>query len=200
MRVGGVDPSLTATGVAVVTHGVAGDGSAYATADTVPSIGHRGDNLGLRDARLAGVVTAVVDFLGEPDLVVVEAVPPPGPMAKSGSASYMDRVGLFWLIARAFGARRVPVAEVSPAGRMMYQTGRGGRPPNVTAAQWKAECLAATRARYPWVTVANDNEADALALATMGARYLGHPLENGPLPATNLRGLAKVAWPDLISV
>ena len=68
---------------------------------------------------------------------------------------------------------------VPPKTRAKYATGNGGAD--------KRAVLAAVRAAYPQFTIRNDNEADAVVLAAIGARSLGHPIDD--LPASHLAAL-----------
>ena len=56
-----------------------------------------------------------------------------------------------------------------------------------------AEFIAAAR-RFPDVEVTNNNEADALVLAAMGARHLGRPIDD--MPKSHLTALDAVRWPE----
>ena len=55
--------------------------------------------------------------------------------------------------------------------------------------------LLAVAKRYPHVDVQDNNQADALVLAAIGARLAGHPIEDG-LPKANVEALAKVTRPQ----
>ena len=74
----------------------------------------------------------------------------------------------------------------------MYGTGKGNA--------GKDEVMLATARRYTnQAEVANNDQADALVLAAMGARHLGAPIEES-LPQSHLRALDKVAWPAGLAV
>ncbi|GMA22268.1 hypothetical protein GCM10025864_44320 [Luteimicrobium album] len=55
--------------------------------------------------------------------------------------------------------------------------------------------LAAVIRRHPTVDITGNDEADALILAAMGARHLGHPIDD--VPATHLAAMNGGQWPDL---
>ena len=82
------------------------------------------------------------------------------------------------------------VVEVPPTVVKKYATGKGGGPDSS-----KDQVLAAVIRRYPAVDVTGNDEADALVLAAMGARWAGHPIDD-PLPVLQTTAMAKVAWPD----
>lgn len=178
-RVVGIDSSLTRTAVAIID--TAAD---YHDIRTLPTTGKTDATLLERATRIDRIASWVGDLLatyGE-GLVVIE-----GPsFASSGSGTH-DRAGLWWLIVEACGnaGLGVPV-EVSPHSRQKYATGRGNA--------GKDEVLAAVVRRYPDAPVTNNDEADAWVLACMGARAVGHPVDD-PLPQTHLAAMAKIQWP-----
>lgn len=59
----------------------------------------------------------------------------------------------------------------------------------------KARVLAAVREMWPDETIRNDDEADALALATIGAHHLGWPLPF-ETKERHTTGLQAVEWPE----
>jgi crossover junction endodeoxyribonuclease RuvC len=83
----------------------------------------------------------------------------------------------------------VPVAMVPPSTLKVYATGSG--------AADKDAMLKAARGMWPDVDIEDDNSADALLLAAMGARYLGHPCDD--VPAERWASLDGAEWPDLYS-
>jgi crossover junction endodeoxyribonuclease RuvC len=84
--------------------------------------------------------------------------------------------------------RRGVVVEVAPTTRAMYATGSGRAK--------KPEVLAAVRLSFPGVRVSNDNAADALALAAMGSRNLGRPLEAVDLTSKQMAAGQTLPWPN----
>lgn len=136
----------------------------------------------LRLRKLAGQITQ--QCVGAA-LVVVE-----GPSYASEGAGTWDRAGLWWLVTARLTGAGLNVVEVPPSNVKQYALGKGGG-----AGTGKDEVLAAVIRRYlPVVEVPGNNEADALLLAAMGARFTGSPIEPGPLPATHLRALDRVRW------
>lgn len=171
----GIDLSLTATGIAHAYTGAA-------VVETITSIGKAGATLADRAARLDHLTTTILENLGNAQLVVIE-----GPAYSRSNPGMHDRSGLWWLVVDALRHRAYPTAVVTPTGRAKYATGKGNA--------GKDQVLLAVARRYPDVEVTNNNEADALVLAAMGARHLGHALEHD-LPKTHLTAMDAAAWPD----
>lgn len=189
MSVVGLDLSLTATGMAIANK----NGAACRRVKSKAPPTERGPKgkklpatLGQRRHRLhklAGEIERTVLPIGGgrlPDLIVVEQ-----PAYSQTQGSQHDRSGLWWLVIERLWARNCRVVEVAPTQVKKYATGKG------TAS--KEEVLAAVVRRYNSVDVADDNEADALVCAAMGARHMGYPLEES-LPAKNLEALGAVRW------
>jgi crossover junction endodeoxyribonuclease RuvC len=118
------------------------------------------------------------------DIVVIES-----PAYGSVTGHMHDRSGLWWLVCARLTANGIPVVEVTPQQLKMYALGKGGG-----AGTGKDAVLASVIRRYPTVDITSNDTADALVLAAMGARHLGHPIESD-LPALHLRAMAKLAWP-----
>ncbi|WGD38500.1 hypothetical protein [Lysinibacter sp. HNR] len=116
------------------------------------------------------------------DLFVLEA-----PTPKSQLGSHNDRVGLYWFLVDQLLVRGA-VGAVLPPHRAMYATGNG--------AAKKPQVVAAMKERFPGVAIPDDNVADALVLASMGARWLGHPLD-GVLSEKQKTAYDKASWPVL---
>lgn len=169
-RVVGLDLSLTATGVS--------DGE---KCWLIRSKGTKTATLDDRRKRLTRLADEVDESCFGVDLVVVEG--PSFGQARQGGQH--DRAGLWWLVIHLVGSGR-DVVEVPPASLKTYATGKGNAS--------KDEVLAAVVRRYPDVDVADNNTADALVLAAMGLRHLGHAIDD--LPLTHLRAMSKVAWPE----
>lgn len=177
-RVVGLDLSLTSTGVACVTRG---DGLGHdvqvrrvlSKPTAHPSLADRSRRL----RRLAGETTALCAGAA---LIVVE-----GPAYASTSGAAHDRAGYWWLVVGRLTGAGLNVVEVPPASVKTYATGKGNA--------GKDDVLTAAVRRYPHVEFAGNDEADALVLAAMGARFAGFPIEDA-LPQTHLRALEKVQW------
>lgn len=184
----GLDLSLTGSGVALLA--LASSPSATrGVVETVESAPERkrkkGDpppTLLERRARLRGCLDRLRVLAGRPTLAVLEQ-----PAYAAAGGSTHDRAGLWWQIVEGLLAAEVPVVEVTPQQVKIYATG--------TAKSDKDAVLAAVVRRYPTIEVTNNNEADALVLAAMGARWLGCPVE-ASLPQTHLRAMDTVRWPE----
>lgn len=185
MKVLGVDPSLTATGLAVVTDAEPGTFGPFGLAvrtGRVNTLGARGHQ------RLDLITSEVRSKARDADLVVIEGL--------AYNARDTDRAGagLWWILTHNLWRLRVPVAIVPPTNRAKYATGKGNAP--------KDAVLLACERRYGGaggVAIVDNNEADALVLAAMGARALERPVEDS-LPQLNLAAMAGVTWPELMGV
>lgn len=175
VRVVGVDLSLASTGLAVVEAGARGR---VGRVQTKPA----GQGLIARRERLGVICGGVRSWTAGADLVVVE-----GLAYASRSPHASERAGLWWLVVDGLLADGVPVAVVAPTTRAKYATGKGSA--------GKDAVLAAVVRRYPDVEVSGNDEADALVLAAMGARWLGYPIDD--LPTAHVAAVGKAVWPDL---
>lgn len=192
IRVAGLDISTTRTGLAVIdipTSGVDGfDVPAIQLGrvnSSAPAARLRRVTVGQRGGRMRAAAEDICQFLGRgdriPDLAVHEA-----PAYSAGSmAGQFDLAGLKWAVMNALDIAGVPQIEVVTGKIKKYATGSGA-----TAGANKVEkgdVMAAVIRRYGTddLRIRDDNEADALVLAAIGARLLGYPIEEKPLPAAN---------------
>ena len=184
-RVIGIDVSLTSTGIAVVHRDL------RAAADSIPSKGQRGDTIAQRAQRMRQIGNQVGDWLyggtlnaGTPTvLTIVEA---PVSVQHPGGSTW-DRAGLWWdIVARALACG--PVATVSPTTRAKWATGKGNAD--------KAAVAAAMTRYAPQVEISNSDEADALALAYMGAQKLGWVIATG---SVQYAAIDSVTWPERVA-
>lgn len=136
--------------------------------------------LASRSLRLRKIAGDVFGYCVGADLVVIE-----GPSYASDSGAAHDRAGVWWMVVGRLTGQGYNVVEVPPTCVKTYGTGRGNA--------GKDEVLAATIRRYPAVEVSGNDEADALLLAAMGARFIGQPIEEA-LPQTHTRAMARVKW------
>ncbi len=164
----GLDPSLTGFGLATVIDGDV----AVATLKTQKRGHERLDDL-LCDASIAAK---------DADLVIIEGV---ALYVRHGGTS-LELAGLSWLVRHRLWECSRPYAVIPPSVRKKWLTANGSAS--------KSECLAAAIKRFPAVDIRDDNQADALTLAAMGAAHLGVPLVK--MPASSDEQLAKIAWPD----
>lgn len=175
MDVYGIDPSLTCTGLAKTTPaGVV----LTKRVKTAPD----GDDLSAIARRIRYITSQVVQFAPAECLTVVEA-----PLIPRGhsSGAVLERAWLFGFIVDQL-MRRGAIVRVRQATRAMYATDNGRAS--------KAEVKAAMRAKFPAVAIPDDNVADALAMAAMGARWLGEPIDGEP-SKKQVQAMAAVLWP-----
>lgn len=177
----GIDPSLTATGVARITQ----DGK-VATAHFGRK-GRRGETLSERASRIAQITVDVALWarwttFSTPELLVIE-----GMSYGSRGGSVQDRAHLWWLLVEMAVAPHdeVPVVEVAPAQRARWAASSGRAD--------KAAVAAAMVRLWPGYEPCCENCFDALALASIAAHKLGW------LTATTKARdevLARIAWPE----
>lgn len=172
----GLDLSMTGTGVSFIHDRVP---TITPGTVTITSTGRRADTLHQRHTRLTRLALEVIIAVGQADLVVVEG---PAMMAKGGSN--WDRAGLWWLVINPLLCSRIPVAVAAPTTVKKFAAGKGNAD--------KAAVAVGISRLWPDVNPGNDNEFDALTLATIGAQWLGLPV---PTRAHHAETLTKVAWP-----
>jgi Holliday junction resolvasome RuvABC endonuclease subunit len=176
MQVLGIDPSLRCTGVATV--GEAG----MVFPSRVPTMSME-TLTGQRDL-VRYIVGSVLAFAPATNLLtVIER--PYVPQGQGGAGSLIERAWLFGMLVDQLMLRG-PVVDVRPSLRAKYAAHNGNAD--------KAAVKAAIRDAYPNVRVRDDNEADAIALAAMGARFLGMPIDGTPSKAQE-QAMTAVHWP-----
>lgn len=173
MKIVGIDPSLTSTGVAWI------DVTGTIRVGRIRSTGRAGSTIEQRWQRLTALTDTIAGGVDRATLLVIE-----GPAYASVGGSHHDRSGLWWMVvdlALTAGSR---VVEIPPAVRCKYACGKGNAS--------KDQVLAAVIRRYPTVDVTGNDEADSLVLAAIGARMLGRPIDD-PMPKEHLAALHKIA-------
>ena len=175
MNVIGIDLSLTCTGIAIITQD-------EVTTQRITSKGKTDATLEQRTIRLHNLALDISNTVwdSQPALVLIEA-----PAFSRSNPGMHDRSGLWWMTVQMLDS--LVVVEVTPGSRAKYATGRGNAS--------KDDVLSAVVRRYLSVDVNGNDEADALILAAMGARHLGHPIEES-LPKSHLLAMDGVHWPD----
>ena len=172
----GVDSSLTCTGLATV--GELGK----VTAMRIPTKVTESSLHGL-DKRIRYIVGSTLRFAPAECLTVIEAPYVP----RHGSGQVVERAWLFGMLVDQL-LLRGPVVQVRTKTRAKYASGDGNAD--------KGRVLAAVREAFPAVRVRDDNEADAITLAAMGARFLGFPVD-GSGSKKQLEAMTAVVWPDM---
>lgn len=171
--IAGIDLSTTSTGLALVT--VSGTMECSIETKIVgPFSGKRADSLEDRYRRIDAIKTGVLDWVGTPRLVVIETL-----FERSRGGSLLDRAGLWWSVTGALIARGVPIVAVAPTQAKKFATGTGG-------ADKGRMVLSASRLWQDWepsTAKGSEDEADAVALASIGTALVGFP----PFPMTEYR-------------
>lgn len=174
----GFDLSLTSAGVGVVGPG---------QIDTY-SFGRKGkisESLEVRLDRLETLadqcVNVIANYMEWPLVATIEDA------FNSAQGSAHDRAGLFWFVVKRLHDRRIPTVLVHNAKVKIYATGRG-------SGLSKDEVLLATVRRHPNAPIENNDQADAVNLALMGARLIGQPVDETP-PKTHLRAMEGLSHP-----
>jgi len=173
MEAVGIDPSLKHCGFANVVSPFAPFTATFPTESL--------DN-SLKDLqrRIRYITGRVLHASGPSVLTVIESPIIP----RHGSGEVLERAWLFGFLVDQM-LLRGPVVAVHPMTRAKYATGKGRAS--------KPEVLAAMRAKFPDQVIADDNEADALALCAMGSRFLGYPIDGEPSKA-QLEAMRAVRW------
>jgi hypothetical protein len=168
----GLDLSLTCSGVAVITGGAPTLHRVRSAAvdATIPEVW----------GRIRSTAARVIRLVPAGSLVVVEWS---SYASKFGQPD--ERHAQRWLIAGQLSTA-CTVMQVSPATRAKYAADSGNAK--------KAEVVQAMRNRYPGLVIPDDNTADALALAALGARYVGSPIDGDPSPQQT-QVMRTLRWP-----
>jgi crossover junction endodeoxyribonuclease RuvC len=176
-RAVGIDLSLTGTGLAeVATRSPGVITYANRTVTSKPA----GNDVRNRAARINRIRTTVLDFALGADLVLLE-----GPAFGKSNAGTWDRAWLWGMVVDGLLGADLPLAIAPPAVVKKFATGKRNADKVAVAVGmarlWGEECQCA-----------NDNEWDALTMATMGAQHLG--IDNVPARAHHTTALESVAW------
>lgn len=178
LKVCGIDPSLTATGIASTAGWCELTGKTGIT--TLP--------LTDRYKAIARLAEDIHGYTHGADLVAIEKLTFNRETGGRGGAG--ERAGLYWLVVRHLVHAGIPVVEVPTATVKVYATGRGGAK--------KHEVIDAVARRWPtFETRGDDNLCDAVVLCALGADWAGQPLAK--VPASHRKALSAVAWPELVT-
>lgn len=175
MRIVGIDLSLTATGLASIDNN---DGVLSVQTEVIETKPDDGTLYG-RHIRLESIAAAVARFSKHATLVVVE-----GPSYSSAGRGTWDRAGLWWWVVSVLTLTGTPMVEIPPTTAKKWATNNGG-------AKKPAVAVAIGRL-WPDVSLRDDNDSDALVLATMGAQRLQWDV---PVKSWQPDQLKRIAWP-----
>lgn len=178
----GIDPSLTATGLCravVLDHSVPAPGSPYLAKIDVCTLSTFKPRLKTKreySQRVSHVIDQIEGAFEDVDLVTMEDL------------AYGAKGEAVWVLPWIFG-RVIDLCErhdkelliVTNSQVKKYATGVGNCKKQVS--------VLATAKRFPEIAITNDNEADALIVAAIGARHLGLPFDTMP----------KAHWQDVMT-
>lgn len=200
MIVAGIDPSLTSAGIAILKDGQPIHVSSPGFTDH--GGGYSGKSWLLRNRRVRHQARQIRDAAlshGTPDLVVIEE----HPYAAKSFGGEFDRSFLWGKIYEAFDVHNfptgIPVAVVNNQTLKVWVTGKGSaRDPELSRTQRqkqnKQRMVDTISSWYPHQPIANDDIADALGLAAMGAHHFGDPMPF-TVKDRHTTGLEAVQWP-----
>lgn len=177
MSILALDPSLSATGVALLHIADFAPKWDVGTIKCVKSMapGDRAEYKRITD--ITTMTGTWIDMMCEgvrPELSVIEAPA----FSKNGGMAH-ERAGLWWHLYGMLVNVGAPILVILPNLRAKYATGKG------TAG--KDEVMLAAARRYPEASITNNNEADAVVLAAMGARFIGQKIDG--LPGTHIAAM-----------
>lgn len=177
--IGGLDLSLTATGIAII-----GVGRPKAIEYKPKTRGYQ---------RLADITETVLREVKGCDVIAVEGLA----FGAKGSAVFQTG-GLWYVVGLELWRAGLTVVTIPPANAKKYATGKGNSD--------KDQVLAAVIRRFD-TDLTGNNAADALVLAAMTADYYGHPVAVMPQAQRDSlrqvqvkgprKGLPVIDWPEL---
>lgn len=174
----GVDHSISRTGLAVIRddHDPELISIASSGKDTDPRI--------VRGRRMREVRDAIMDQVPRAAaLAVIEG------MSFGHNYPGQDRIHhLWWLLADAFDALRIPLAVIPPTTLKKFAADHGFAT--------KPKMRAALSVMWPGLHIPNHDAGDALAAATAGAQHLGMQMRYLVLERHRL-ALSKIEWPQV---
>lgn len=187
-HIAGVDPSLTGCGLAHITAEGLVQTWVKGT-DPLPKTATPGE--------VSARLSEIVGWLFSRDLNLINAntvlAVVEGPAHGALYGQPHERAGLFWRILNGFCVRGVPVAVMNPTTAKAYIAGHGRAD--------KADVRRAVAAAWPGQGLAriDDNQADAVALATAGVDWVGWP---GPWleGRRGAKSILSARWPDRATV
>jgi Holliday junction resolvasome RuvABC endonuclease subunit len=184
--VAGIDPSLTGTGIAIIANGVP------AKPICIKTDGRADANDVQRVRRVFAILAEIKRQINphNPDLVLIES-----PAISQKLPSTVDRNFLWGCIVHEFAvAQKRRYARITPTGRAQFAAGNGHAS--------KEAVIDAVNGWWPHLNLRTtppsrmqDNEADAIVVATMGVAYFEPELLPFELAPHQRNNLEAVAWP-----
>jgi len=163
----GIDPSLTATGIAMADR--------QETITSEPS----GTSVMDRLSRIVTITSQVVTLIPHGSLVVIEG---PAYETRDRSGQHHLRAGLWWLLAADLADRSCALVEVSPSTLKKFATGNGAAAkPDMRMALYKRA----------GIDIADNNQVDAWWLRQIGLHLTEHATRI-ELPKLQLDALNKI--------
>lgn len=190
LTVTGLDLSLTRTGIAHIDiqKPPTFNPKTQVTTHTITSTGTRKDTLPQRVARIRKLRNAICDQVCRSALVVLEA-----PAFASNMGSVWDRAGLWHHVVAVLDAQGVPYVDVAPSRLKKFACGKGNGDKTAVAA-------GVTRLWGELASPRDNNQFDALALATLGAVHLARRQLPIRVLERHLEVVAAIDWPNRITV
>lgn len=181
----GIDPSLSATGVARVRPH---DDRPITLSLVMSSPVLNAQYMDTME-RIRSIVGRIIRSANqgvEPGDVVVYVME--GPIFGQSTGQYHTRAGMWWLLYHLL-TKAGPVVVIEPTKLKSYVTGKGNAKKDLV--------FATVVANFPGLGIVDNNEADALGLAAMVARECGFPIEPS-VQRCNPAALDGVRWPELV--
>ena len=130
--------------------------------------------------RLRYIVKKVRDLAADYDLAVIEGAA----YGRGGQAGHDELAALRWMVRDAVDRAGIPIAMAPPTTVKLWATGSGRAD--------KDAMISAAVTRFPLADIRSSDEADALALADLGAAWL---TTDTALTDTQKRAIKGVPWP-----
>ncbi|MGR6579286.1 hypothetical protein ACT89R_01775 [Rhodococcus qingshengii] len=151
---------------------------------SVGAAGSEGDTLAMRSIRVGDQFDRIIRSMPpRVRLVLIEELPFTAPKF---AGKYQERCALYYRVIEFLARRKIPVVAVNVGTLKLFATGNGRAD--------KPEVMQSMRELWPHAKIRNDNESDALALATIGAFHLGWhepELPHHYAPNVNWNGVTK---------
>lgn len=180
----GLDLSLTGTGIATIT---TGSDNTTATTHTITSKPTPNATIHDTNQRIRKLRNTICHHTKHAHLIAIE-----GPAYNAGGSGAHNLAGLWWAIVAAIDHLQIPYVIIPPAKVKKFACGVGGGPKAGKA----AVAAGITRMWGDLVTPTDDNQFDALGMATMCAIHATH---RGQLPIRVLERhyevVAGIDWP-----